>query len=156
MVKKCYYCRVLILDNNNFSFIKEAIKPPNASNRWKCTGYCCEFCLNELNCPIIFDRYKSLVNLNRSNIFDIYIGYGSEWQNDFKITKRISRTKCIIKYQKDLWEKMNKGEIPLTKLANLYNKKLGCFCMPLPCHGDILMKASALALYVLTSQKNKQ
>jgi hypothetical protein len=65
---------------------------------------------------------------------DVYIGRGSIWGNPYKIGKDGTRSEVIAKHKKYI---LNNREL-LSKIKDLRNKKLGCFCKPLQCHGDIL------------------
>lgn len=73
------------------------------------------------------------VNKYRDN-FDVYIGRGSKWGNPFIIGKDGNRDEVIAKYRE--WIK-TRPEL-LAALPELVGKRLGCFCKPKPCHGDIL------------------
>ena len=75
--------------------------------------------------------------------YDIYIGRGSIWGNPFHIGKDGSRTEVIAKYREYLLE--HKGLMKL--LPNLKGKRLGCFCKPQACHGDVLVELIELELY---------
>lgn len=66
----------------------------------------------------------------------VYIGRGSKWGNPFIIGKDGTRTEVIEKYHSYL---LGKPEL-LKCLPELFGKDLVCFCSPLPCHGDILIK----------------
>lgn len=66
--------------------------------------------------------------------YDTYIGRGSIWGNPFKIGEDSSRSQVIEKYQNYL---LTKPDLIL-KIGQLKGKVLGCWCAPLPCHGDIL------------------
>ncbi len=68
--------------------------------------------------------------------YDVYIGRPSKWGNPFVIGKDGSRTEVIKKYAG--WIK-TKPEL-LASLEELRGKTLGCWCAPLPCHGDVLTK----------------
>lgn len=73
--------------------------------------------------------------------FDIYIGRGSKWGNPFSHIpgKGIyckTRNEAIQKYEEYI---RNKPEL-LQDLHELKGKTLGCFCKPLSCHGDVLIK----------------
>jgi len=72
---------------------------------------------------------------------DIYIGRGSVWGNPYRIGPHGSRAEVILKYKRHLWHRINTGEISKEDLIKLHGKKLGCFCKPEPCHGDILVNA---------------
>jgi len=66
--------------------------------------------------------------------YDIYIGRPSIWGNPFTIGKDGSRQEVIDKYRAYVMS----NKILLSKLHELKDKTLGCWCKPLPCHGDIL------------------
>jgi len=75
--------------------------------------------------------------------FDIYIGRPSKWGNPFShksgtkaIYKTETRAEAIEKYKQ--WILHGSGKHLLKDLPELKNKALGCWCKPLPCHGDIL------------------
>ena len=67
--------------------------------------------------------------------YDIYIGRPSKWGNPFQIGKDGNRKEVIEKYKN--WIKNQKHL--LDSLYELKDKKLGCFCKPKPCHGDVLV-----------------
>ena len=73
------------------------------------------------------------VNLRKER-YDVYIGRGSKWGNKFVIGKDGNREEVIRKYRE--WIMQNK-EL-LNSLHELKGKKLGCFCKPQACHGDVL------------------
>jgi len=68
--------------------------------------------------------------------YDIYIGRPSQWGNPYEIGKDGNRLEVIQKYEEYI---RNKPEL-LSKLGELENKILGCWCRPLACHGDVLIK----------------
>jgi len=76
-----------------------------------------------------------VVNIKNEE-FDVYIGRGSMWGNPFIIGYDGNREEVIKKYEFHL--AANKEM--LDKLPELKGKRLGCYCAPLPCHGDILKK----------------
>lgn len=68
--------------------------------------------------------------------YDVFIGRPSEWGNPFEIGKDGNRQQVIKKYE----EWIKKQPNLMNNLYELRGKKLGCFCHPLACHGDILVK----------------
>lgn len=66
--------------------------------------------------------------------YDIYIGRGSKWGNPFKIGRDGTREEVISKYYYYILKQYDL----MDQLDELYDKRLGCFCAPLACHGDIL------------------
>jgi len=76
-----------------------------------------------------------VVNLNKEP-YDVYIGRGSKWGNPFKIGKDGTRDEVIEKYRKYLLD----NEDLLKELKELEGMRLGCYCKPKKCHGDILVE----------------
>lgn len=79
--------------------------------------------------------------------YDIYIGRPSKWGNPFThikdgktLAKFIvnSRDEAVEKYEE--WITKGEGSHLLKDLEQLRNKTLGCWCSPLKCHGEILIK----------------
>lgn len=81
-----------------------------------------------LNKPIV-------VNCKKED-YDVYIGRGSKWGNDYIIGVHGTRSEVIELYKKYELPKFSKEEI-----YELEGKRLGCFCKPEACHGDVLVEA---------------
>lgn len=77
----------------------------------------------------------------RYEAYDVYIGRGSQWGNPFRIGPDGSREDVIRKHKAYLWEQIKAGEVGKADLQELEDKRLGCFCKPLACHGDTLIAA---------------
>ena len=74
-----------------------------------------------------------------------YIGRPSKWGNPFKIGQYyqgrvLTRGDSIAAYR-DWLLYSNQGWKLLGNLEELRNKILGCWCFPLPCHGQVLIEA---------------
>ncbi|MFY7884414.1 MAG: DUF4326 domain-containing protein [Dolichospermum sp.] len=84
----------------------------------------------------------TVVNKYKSD-FDVYIGRGSIWGNPFVMQNKSDeeRTRVISQYKVYLKDKIKSGEITIQMLLELDGKKLGCFCKPKPCHGDVIVQA---------------
>jgi hypothetical protein len=87
---------------------------------------------------IVVNKYKSP--------FDVYIGRGSLWGNPYVIDKDGDRAEVIRKYRLLLWQQIQDGEVTIDQLKSLNGKRLGCFCKPKPCHGDVIASAVVWAL----------
>lgn len=74
----------------------------------------------------------------KKHSYDIYIGRPSKWGNPFTIGKDGTREQVIEKYR--IWITEGTGKKLLSSLPELRGKVLGCWCHPLPCHGDILIE----------------
>jgi hypothetical protein len=79
--------------------------------------------------------------------YDVYIGRGSIWGNPFShktgtLAQFIvsSREESISKYYEYFLNKVKNDEEFRNKTLALKGKVLGCFCKPLPCHGDIIVQ----------------
>lgn len=68
--------------------------------------------------------------------YDVYIGRGSRWGNPFVIDAPGTRAEVIALYRDWLVKQPSLME----QLEGLRGKRLGCFCKPLPCHGDVLVE----------------
>ena len=69
----------------------------------------------------------------------VFIGRGSPFGNSYIIGKDGNRDEVIKKYERDFYKKIKNERFRRQVLA-LKGKKLGCFCKPEKCHGDIIVK----------------
>ncbi|WPH64848.1 hypothetical protein [Vibrio phage vB_VpaP_SJSY21] len=83
--------------------------------------------------PTVVNKYKE--------DYDIYIGRGSFWGNPFPIDEDSPREDVIRRYRDHLrgLYRDDKSKF-LNELMKLNGKKLGCFCKPQPCHGDVIVE----------------
>lgn len=85
--------------------------------------------------PIYEDAMIKTIVVNKTKEdFDVYIGRGSKWGNPFIIGISGSRLEVIAMYR----EYITASEGLIYDLKELKGKRLGCYCKPLPCHGDVL------------------
>ena len=70
--------------------------------------------------------------------YDVYIGRPSEWGNPFRIGVDGNRDEVIQKFRDyfNSWSEEKKSQM----VRELRGKRLGCWCSPAPCHGDILVE----------------
>lgn len=66
----------------------------------------------------------------------VYIGRGSKWGNPFWIGRDGDRASVIAQYER--WLRDQHGL--LRALDELRGRHLVCFCAPLACHGDLLLR----------------
>lgn len=97
-------------------------------------------------------KYKNLHEWISNKDENVYIGkksvifingikyplYDSLWANPFTITKEQSREEVLKLYKIYIEEKIEKNNLYF-ELNKLKGKKLGCWCKPENCHGDILV-----------------
>ena len=79
---------------------------------------------------------------NKKEPFDVYIGRPSKWGNPFSHQagtlakfKVSSRDEAVAKFEEYLL-----ASDLMKDLHELKGKVLGCWCAPLSCHGDVLVK----------------
>lgn len=72
----------------------------------------------------------------KRNRYDVYIGRPSIWGNPFVLEIDGRRREVIAKYEE--WIKTQPHL--MARLPELRGKVLGCFCVPLPCHGHVLAR----------------
>lgn len=90
-----------------------------------------EWCEDENN---IYIGRKGVVFIDKQR----YPKEDSIWANPFKIDDQNTREKVIHKYRKYIIRKIKKENL-WDELQNLKGKKLGCWCHPKLCHGDVLI-----------------
>jgi SLOG domain-containing protein/uncharacterized protein DUF4326 len=80
----------------------------------------------------------NVVNIDKDDEYDDYIGRGSLWGNPFQLGIDGDREKVIGTYAYHL----SRGFLKFTydDLVKLKGKTLGCHCKPAECHGDVLAK----------------
>ncbi|AUG88509.1 hypothetical protein PQC39_gp145 [Vibrio phage Vp_R1] len=82
--------------------------------------------------PTVVNKYKE--------DYDIYIGRGSFWGNPYPIDEDNPRGSTIERYRDHLRDLYRKDKVTfMNELIKLNGKKLGCFCKPQPCHGDVIV-----------------
>ena len=80
----------------------------------------------------------TVANIKLKEPYDIYIGRKGKGQDGFwgNPFSKGNREENIAKFEEYL---LSPRGLPLMKaLPELLNKRLGCFCKPEACHGDIL------------------
>ena len=64
----------------------------------------------------------------------------SIWANPYKIGKDGDRESVLNKYRTYIQNKIKNDPSLVESLLKLKNKKLGCWCYPEKCHGDVLLE----------------
>jgi len=80
------------------------------------------------------DEERTTVVHCKLDEYDVYIGRPSKWGNPFVVGRDGDRETVIQKYR--AWI-MEQDEL-LVDLHELRGKRLGCWCAPQACHGDVL------------------
>jgi len=75
-----------------------------------------------------------------------YPSKSSIWANPYKIDKNRSREEVIQKYDVYIRNKLKNDVELVEKLKDLTNQKLGCWCYPEECQGNVLMQIMNIIL----------
>ena len=77
--------------------------------------------------------------------YDVYIGRPSKWGNPYSHKSDGTIASFIVETREEAisayrtWITQGDGQHLLLELSELKGKKLGCWCHPHPCHGEVLI-----------------
>lgn len=77
-----------------------------------------------------------VVNIKKGMAYDIFIGRPGVWGNPYKIGKHGTREEVIALYRKYL----ELSPALMAAIPALKGQRLGCYCWPEACHGDVLVE----------------
>ena len=77
--------------------------------------------------------------------YDVYIGrpgrgLAGPFGNPFKVGRDGTREECIEKYRAYFYRRLEEEPEFKKAVLELKGKVLGCFCVPLKCHGDVIVE----------------
>lgn len=79
-----------------------------------------------------------VVNIRGGQPCDVYIGRGGPFGNPYVLGADGDREEVIRKYQIYLYDRMKRDPEFKEKLEKLRGLRLGCFCAPSFCHGNVI------------------
>lgn len=80
----------------------------------------------------------TIVNIRGNVEYDVYIGRPSKWGNPFRLADYGNDRQLVLKaYRYWLWRPAQKA-LRVAARKELKGKRLGCYCAPEACHGDVL------------------
>lgn len=91
-----------------------------------------------------------VLNVKYTDMADVFIGRPSKWGNPFHIGRDGNRAQVIQKYA--VW--LVQQDDLMAAIPELIGKKLGCYCAPEPCHGDVLAALAELARFNATTDQH--
>ena len=77
----------------------------------------------------------SVVNLKEDH-YDVRIDRKTKWGNPFVVGRDGTREECIKLFDEWIIDQPNL----MSSLHELKGKRLGCWCHPNPCHGEVLAR----------------
>ena len=92
----------------------------------------------------IIRRHKmaltTVVNIKTGMDCDVYIGRGSLFGNPYRIGRNGNRKEVVKKYKIYFYKKIRTNPKFKHAVLKLKGKRLGCFCWPSLCHGDVIVE----------------
>ncbi|WP_432216870.1 DUF4326 domain-containing protein [Pseudomonas kribbensis] len=80
-----------------------------------------------------------VVNKDRGDVYDVYIGRGTIWGNPYQMGQDGDRDEVIRKFAYDFGRGFLKASENLEhNLGIIRGKVIACHCKPAACHGDVL------------------
>lgn len=86
---------------------------------------------------------KTIVVNIRTHEYDVYIGreghgHDGYWGNPYSVVRDGGRERAIELYRKYFLNRLRIDPTFASKVQSLRGKRLGCFCVPKPCHGNVI------------------
>lgn len=86
----------------------------------------------------------TVVNI-RTHKYDVYIGRAGHCQdgcfgNPFSAVRDGGRDRAIELYREYFYNRLRVDQDFARRIRELKGKKLGCFCKPKACHGDVIVE----------------
>lgn len=89
----------------------------------------------------------TVVNIHRREPYDVYIGNPGKgedgyWGNPFSpllYDGKLNREQCLRLYRRYFAFRVRTDPQFKQRLEELRGKRLGCFCRPAECHGDVIV-----------------
>lgn len=83
-----------------------------------------------------------VVNLRKEG-YDVYIGRAGHgldgfFGNPFRLDREEQRDDVLEKFEEYFYKRLNNDPEYKQRILSLKGKRLGCFCKPKACHGDII------------------
>ena len=80
----------------------------------------------------------TIVNI-KTHKCDVYIGRGSPFGNPYRIGDNGDRNQVLSLYREYFTKRLTNPKFR-DMVLSLKDKVLGCYCVPLKCHGDIIIE----------------
>lgn len=87
----------------------------------------------------------TVVNITKNEKYDVYIGRAGHdldgtFGNPFKLQEGEPRGATIQRFKIYFLERIESDPEFKSRVEALKGLRLGCFCVPKPCHGDVLVE----------------
>lgn len=95
----------------------------------------------------------TIVNVRKAD-YDVFIGRRNSWVgrhwtplsqtydfgNPFRVGADLTREQAVSRYREYFQRRIETDPIFREQILALKGKRLGCFCKPLECHGDVIIE----------------
>lgn len=82
----------------------------------------------------------TVVNMRHTEQWDQCIDRRTIFGNPFKIGKDCTREESIARYRAMFYRLIKNSKSFKEQVLALKGKRLGCWCKPKPCHGDVIVE----------------
>lgn len=88
-------------------------------------------------------RSTAVANITKGDEYDVYIGRNRHIRsinilgNPYPITPEMNRAEVIRRFAYDFPIRMRTESVFRDRVESIRGQRLGCFCAPLPCHGNV-------------------
>ncbi|MDN5540093.1 DUF4326 domain-containing protein, partial [Comamonas sp.] len=114
---------ILFEDRDSYSDLKASFRESNIPTR------------------VVPLKLTLVVNRDKGDDYDVYIGRGSSWGNPYRIGHDGDREEVIRKYDYDFQRKFLRAFDNFEENSKkVKGKILACHCKPYACHGDVIAK----------------
>jgi hypothetical protein len=86
------------------------------------------------------ETVTTVVNRKSGAHYDVFIGRPSVFGNPFRIGEHGNRVQVIEMYEQYARQRLKEDAQFREAVKGLYGKRLGCYCVPLKCHGTVLAR----------------
>lgn len=93
----------------------------------------------KIPCRVVQLELTLVVNKDRVESYDVYVGRGTVWGNPYQIGADGDRDEVIRKFAYDFQRGFLKASNDFEKnISKLKGKVIACHCKPAACHGDVI------------------
>lgn len=85
------------------------------------------------------EKRTTVVNI-KDGPYDRYIGRGSLFGNPFRCPENGTRAEVVERYRQYFKKKLRWEKSFREAVEGLRGYRLGCYCKPLACHGDVIVE----------------
>ena len=105
------------------------------------TDFVFEARLLKIPSKVIAIQVTEVVNKDRGDYYDIYVGRGTPWGNPFPVGPnegQYERDEAISRFKEYFESEILGDESKRRGLLGMRGMRIGCHCKPFACHGDVI------------------